>query len=139
MAKKNRELQRVPSEEAQRAALRLQAEYGPIGSRYQISVSSDPRYGLLRAQLMHFQDADKLAPKATRGPKPKRATLLRILTILESEDLPIRTGDRSPVVAHVAGQMNLSESQVRDLLHQLADMAEKLHTVDLTRPTPGSG
>jgi hypothetical protein len=90
-------------------------------------VSDDPVYGALRAQLEFLweADADPLVPPR-RGPKPKRATLLRVLSELEREKLPIRTGLRSPVVKRIADKLGVSHDQARDLLHQLADLAEKL-------------
>jgi hypothetical protein len=121
MAKKNRELQRVPPKVAQRQALRARMKPGG----FRPVVSGDALYGTLRAQLKHIKEADALAPKS-RGPKPKRETLLRILAELEAADLPLRTNAASPVVKHLTLKLHLNKWHVRDLLHQLADMAEKL-------------
>jgi hypothetical protein len=52
-----------------------------------------------------------------------------MLAEMEATDLPIRTNTTSPVVKHLARELNLSVLHVRDLLHQLADMAEKLKPV----------
>ena len=121
MARKNRELQRLPPEAVQRQVLRDRRECG----QFRTIVSDNPVYGLLRVQLEFVQDADDLGP-TTRGPKPKRETLLRILDILERDQLPIRTSLVSPIVRRIASEINLSEAQIRDLLHQLADLSEKL-------------
>jgi len=121
MARKNRELQRLPPEGAQRQAIRNRLERG----QFRTIVSDDPVYGLLRVQLEHLRDADKLSPRR-RGPRPKRQTLLKILEILERNRLPIRTSPVSPVVARIAKEIGLSAMQTRDLIHQLADMSEKL-------------
>jgi hypothetical protein len=121
MAQKNRELQRLPPHAAQRSALRNRMGTG----RLRTVVSDDPLYGLLRVQIELLLEADELAPKM-RGPKPKRQTLLRILDILERDRLPIRTSLVSPVVARIAKEIILTAMQTRDLLHQLADLSEKL-------------
>jgi len=121
MARKNRELQRLPPEAAQRQAIRNRLTRG----EFRTLISDDPVYGLLRVQLEHLQDADRLSPRR-RGPKPKRQTLLKILEILERDRLPIRTSPVSPVVARIATEIRLSPLQTRDLLHQLADLSEKL-------------
>jgi hypothetical protein len=121
MAKKNRELQRVPSANSQKSALRRRAKnrvFRPV-------VSEHPVYGTLRAQLALVMEADALAP-TSRGRKPDRTVLLRLLTALERDGLEIRTNYVSPVVKRLAAEVNLSPMQVRDRLHQLADMAEKL-------------
>jgi hypothetical protein len=121
MSQKNRTLQRLPPEGAQQAVLRRRLASGHLGT----VVSADPCYGSLRAILKHLEEADGVAPRR-RGPKPKRRMLLRILDVLEADGLPIRTGDRSPIVSRVAAAIGLSEAQARDRLHQLADMAERL-------------
>jgi hypothetical protein len=121
MARKNRELQRLPPEADQRQALRNRLERG----QFRTVVSDDPVYGMLRVQLEHLQEADKLSPRR-RGPKPKRQILLKILEILERDHLPIRTSPVSPVVAEIAKEIKLSVMQTRDFLHQLADLSEKL-------------
>lgn len=132
MAKKNRELQRVPPEEAQRAALR--------SGRLTTVVSEHPVYGTLRTLLNQIRESDTHSPPSP-GPKPKRDTLLCILDMLENPDeaarkltivkrlegvehIPIRTSADSPVVKYISAKLNKSEAQTRDLLHQLADLAE---------------
>ncbi len=124
---KNRELQRVPPREARLAAMRLRAEYGALGHQFRVWNPND-LFGGLRVLLTHVQDADEFAPPS-RGPKPKRRTLLSILNILESSNLPLRTGERSPVVKEVADRVYLSEAQVRDLSRQLVDLARKFRLI----------
>jgi hypothetical protein len=125
VAKKNRELQRVPSEELQRGVLQSRVRSG----YFRTVVSAHPDYGLLRAQLELMQDADKLAP-ATRGPKPKRDVLIRLLSELQSNEWDIFTSENNYIVRCLADILNLSPIQVRDHLHKLKDMLEKLRRVD---------
>ena len=127
MTERNRILQRIPHEQMQREALRRRCGAW-------LAISRDKHYGTLRAQLELLREADALAP-AQRGPKQKRDMLLRILDVLEDEGLPIRTGDRSPVVNRVAEAIDRSPAQARDLLHQLADMVEQLREVPSGDPT----
>lgn len=111
----------MPSPEAQRAAHRART----ARNQFYLALSDGPVYGLLRVQLELLKDADALEPKR-RGPRPKRDTLLDMLDILEQGQLPIRTNAVGPVTRQVAEKMGLSRMQTRDLLHQLADMAEQL-------------
>jgi hypothetical protein len=129
MAKKNRELQRVPPASAQKSALQRRMKHRIS----RLAVSGHPVYGALRAQLELVLEADALAP-TSRGRKPERTVLLRLLAALERDGLAIRTNYVSPIVKRLAAEVHLSAMQVRDRLHQLAGMAEKLETVDLTKP-----
>jgi hypothetical protein len=123
-------LQRLPGKQAQHEALKRRGERRFV-------VSSNEIYGTLRAQLEYLREADALEPPS-RGPKPKRTTLLKILDLRDTYGVAeIRTSIRSPLVARVAKGIGKSPEQTRDLLHQLKDMEEKL--VDTTNRPFGSG
>ena len=124
MAPNNRTLQRVPPITLQRTALMRRKKLKTV-------VSDDPTIGMLQAQLELVQEADSLhdACNPQPGPKPKRETLIRILEVLEREKLPIRTSEHTATVNRVACILNRSPLQVRDLLHQLADMVERTRPV----------
>jgi hypothetical protein len=119
--KKNRELQRLPSEAAQRGALK----------QHYTSVSSDEYRGMLHSLLKMLQAADALDPPR-RGPKPKRAVLIQILEILTANNWPLHTGKKSTVARKIGGKIGRSPEQAADLIHQLQDMAEKLTPLDPT-------
>ena len=112
------------------AAGRLPTEAEP-GLTVISPISCDPLLASLLALLEMIKDMDRFGTPQ-KGPKPKRDTLIAITQILQRNKLPIATGTGAIHVRTVCAELariegiNLSEIHVRDLLHQLQDLAERL-------------